>query len=132
VVSELLDDLRSALSAASQTARGQKAVKGHDEDFDLEVSGYGTFHVAISRGSLEISRGASPRQEALHYTLVQVDEATLRGILGGEISPVAAMEEGKLFLRTRLYGGGLITILLRSCFDLARERRLSTPSRAAN
>jgi hypothetical protein len=42
------------------------------------------------------------------------------------------MEEGKLFLRTRLYGGGLITILLRSCFDLARERRLSTPSRAAN
>jgi hypothetical protein len=35
------------------------------------------------------------------------------------------MEQGQLFLRTRLYGGALITILLRAAYDLARERALA-------
>ncbi len=34
------------------------------------------------------------------------------------------MEAGRLFLRTRLYGGALITILLRAAYDLARSRKL--------
>jgi hypothetical protein len=38
------------------------------------------------------------------------------------------MEQGKLFLRTRLYGGALLTILLRSAYDLARERKLASRS----
>ena len=49
---------------------------------------------------------------------------TLQAIVGGRLSPVAAMEQGKLYLRTRLYGGALITILLRAAYDLARDRRL--------
>jgi hypothetical protein len=38
------------------------------------------------------------------------------------------MEQGQLFLRTRLYGGALITILLRAAYDLARERALGAAS----
>jgi len=124
VASELLDDLRAALEEASRTVRGQKAIHGHDEDFDLEIAGRGTFHVAIARGQMEIGEGPSSRREPLHYTLVQVDESTLRAILSGAISPVEAMEQGRLFLRTRIYGGALITILLRSAYDLAGEKTL--------
>jgi len=124
VASDLVDHLRAALEAASQTVRGQKALHGHDEDFDLEIAGVGTFHLAFGGGKLEISEGPSPRQQALHYTLVQIDEPTLRAILAGRISPVEAMEQGKLFLRTRLYGGALITILLRTAYDLTHEKKL--------
>lgn len=120
-----IDELRSVLTAASGTKLGQKALHGHAEDFDLEISGQGTFHLAFTGDSLNINEGPSPRQQAVHYSLVQVDEPTLRAILDGRLSPVDAMEQGKLFLRTRLYGGALITILLRAAYDLARDHRLA-------
>ena len=78
----------------------------------------------IRGGKLAVRAGPSPRQEPLHFTRVQIDGATLQAIVGGQLSPVAAMEQGKLYLRTRLYGGALITILLRAAYDLARDRRL--------
>jgi hypothetical protein len=124
VASAVFDELRAALAAAVETPRGQKAVRGHDEDFDLEIVGRGTVHLAFRGGHLDVAEGPSPRREALHYTLVQLDEPTLRDILEGRTSPVEAMEEGKLFLRTRLYGGALATILLRAAYDLAREKAL--------
>lgn len=124
MASALLDELRAVFEAAAATPRGQKALHGHDEDFDLEVTGVETFHLAFSGGRLRISEGSSPRQQALHYSLVQLDEATLRDILAGRVSPVEAMEAGKLFLRTRLYGGALVTILLRAAYDLAQDKKL--------
>jgi hypothetical protein len=124
VANGLIEDLRAALEEAARTPRGQKALHGHDEDFDLEIAGHDTVHVAIAGGQMEVSEGPSPRRQPLHYTLVQVDEPTLRTILAGRISPVEAMEAGRLFLRTRLYGGALITILLRAAYDLARSRKL--------
>ena len=120
-----LDELRTTLEAAARTCLGQKALHGHDEDFDLEIAGSGTFHVAFQGAGLHIAEGASPRQEALHYSSLQVDEPTLRAIFAGRVSPVEAMEDGKLFLRTRLYGGALLTILFRAAYDLAREARLN-------
>jgi len=125
----LFEDLKTALEAGAKTPRGARAVAGHDEDFELEV-GKEVFHVGFQGGQLSINQGKSPRREPLHFSRVQTDEATLRRILDGQISPVEAMEEGKLFLRTRLYGGALLTILLRSAYDLARERKLATPSPA--
>lgn len=124
-MADLLHELRTALAEASRAPRGQKAVAGHDEDFELEIGGYGTLHVAITGGALAVEPGPSPRREPLRFTRVELDEATLRAILGGAISPVEAMEQGRLFLRTRLYGGALITILLRAAYDLARERALA-------
>jgi hypothetical protein len=123
-VSELIDDVRTALTAAGQTVRGNKALHGHDEDFELEIAGYGSIYIGIAGGRTVIERGPSPRREALHFSLIQMDEATLRAILEGRMRPVEAMEAGSLFLRTRLYGGGLITILLRAAYDVARERKL--------
>jgi hypothetical protein len=124
VASALLDELRTALGGAARTPLGQKALRGHDEDFDLEVGGAGTFHVAFSGGRLEIAEGPSPRREALRCSIVQLDEPTLRDMLAGRTSPVEAMEAGTLFLRTRLYGGALITILLRAAYDQARDNTL--------
>lgn len=121
----LVDDLRAALNAASDTPRGQRALNGHDEDFELEI-GKEIIHVGIQGGKLTVNPGKSPRREPLHFSRLQTDEPTLRDMLEGRVSPVEAMEEGKLFLRTRLYGGALVTILLRSAYDHARERRLAT------
>jgi hypothetical protein len=123
----LVDDLRAALNAASDTPRGQRAINGHDEDFELEV-GKELIHLGIRGGKMTVNPGASPRHEPLHFSRLQMDEATLRDIIDGRISPVEAMEEGRLFLRTRLYGGALATILLRSAYDLARERTLAKAS----
>ena len=120
----LLEELRTALDAAARTPLGQKALHGHDEDFDLEVAGAGTFHIAFRGGRLEIAGGPSPRREALRCSLLQIDEPTLRDVLAGRTSPVEAMEAGKLFLRTRLYGGALLTILLRAAYDRARDNTL--------
>ena len=120
----LVGVLRQALEEAAATPRGQRAVTGHDEHFELEIDGGQLIHVAVQGGTLAVSSGASPRREPLHFTRVQLGEATLRDILRGRISPVEAMEQGKLFLRTRLYGGALITILLRCAYDLARDRAL--------
>jgi hypothetical protein len=125
-MADLLQELRTALDEASRTPRGRRAVTGHNEDFELDISGHGTVHVAIAGGRLTVQPGPSPRREPLRFTRVELDEGTLRAILGGAISPVEAMEQGKLFLRTRLYGGGLITILLRAAYDLARERALAS------
>jgi len=121
---DVLDILRGALELAGQTKRGQLALHGHDEDFQLEIDGQAPIHVEIRGGKLAVRAGPSPRQEPLHFTRVQIDGATLQAIVGGQLSPVAAMEQGKLYLRTRLYGGALITILLRAAYDLARDRRL--------
>ncbi len=121
-----LNELRTTLEAAARTPLGQKALHGHDEDFELEIAGSGKFHVAFKGGGMEIAQGPSPRQQPVHYSLVQLDEPTLRAIFAGQLSPVDAMEEGKLFLRTRLYGGALLTILFRAAYDLAREARLTT------
>lgn len=128
VVADLVQTVRDALEEAGRTARGQRAVSGHDEDFQLEIAGQEPIHVAIAGGALEVRAGPSPRREPLRFTRVEVDEATLRAILDGATSPVEAMEQGKLFLRTRLYGGALLTILLRSAYDLARERKLASRS----
>ncbi len=123
-MSDLFEELKPILLEASRTPLGQKAVNSHAEDFDVEVAGRGAIHVTFTGRAVEIGDGPSPRQEPLHYSLVQLDPATLEAILGGRLSPVDAMETGKLFLRTRLYGGALITILLRAAYDLARQRKL--------
>ncbi len=120
----LLESLRTILGDASQTERGQLALRGHDEDFQLEIEGQMPIHVEIRGGKLAVNAGPSPRQEPLHITRLQLDLVTLQSILRGILSPVEAMEQGKLFLRTRLYGGALITILLRAAYDLARQRAL--------
>jgi hypothetical protein len=124
----LLETLRIALGEASQTKRGQLALAGHDEDFQVEIEGQAPIHVEIRAGKLAVNAGPSPRQEPLHITRLQLDMMTLQAILKGSLSPVQAMEQGQLFLRTRLYGGALITILLRAAYDLARERALGAAS----
>lgn len=129
-MAELLDTLRAALDEAGRTARGQRALTGHDEDFQLDITEHEPIYVGISGGALQVRSGPSPRREALRFTRVQLDEATLLAILDGVISPVEAMEQGRLFLRTRLYGGALLTILLRAAYDLARERKLAATTPA--
>jgi hypothetical protein len=121
----MLAELSAALQAASSTTLGQKALNGHAEDFQLEIAGHEPIHVEVAEGRLSLAGGPSPRREPMHFTRVQLDEPTLRSILDGRLSPVEAMSQGKLLLRTRLYGGALITILLRAAYDLARERRLA-------
>ena len=117
---ELADTLRERLGAASRLPLGQKALNGHDEDFQLDVSGQEPIYVGFEGGTLTVADGPSPRQEPLRFTRVDVSEETLREILDGRLSPLEAMESGRLFLRTRLYGGALITIMLRAAYDLAR------------
>jgi hypothetical protein len=121
----VLEDLRAALEEASRTPRGKLAVEGHDEDFQVEIEGQEPIHVEFAGGKMAVRQGPSPRQDPIHFTIVQMDEGTLRAILGGSISPVEAMEQGRLFLRTRLYGGALLTILLRCAYDRAREDALA-------
>ena len=125
-MSDVFSDFKAALEAAAKTRRGAKAVAGHDEDFEVEVKGQPPIHVGFAGGKMIVNKGPSPRQEPLHFTRIEIDEASLRSILAGKISPVDAMEAGKLFVRTRLYGGALITILLRSAYDLAREKTLAS------
>jgi putative sterol carrier protein len=118
-VSELADTLRTRLEAASRLPLGQKALNGHDEDFQLDVVGQGPIYVGFEGGKLTVADGPSPRQEPLRFSRVDVSADTLHQIIDGRLSPLQAMESGRLFLRTRLYGGALITILLRAAYDLA-------------
>ena len=121
---DIFSEFKTSLEAAAKTRRGARAVAGHDEDFEIEIEGQPPIHVGFAGGKMMINQGPSPRREPLHFTRIQIDETSLRSILAGKKSPVDAMEEGKLFIRTRLYGGALITILLRSAYDLAREKIL--------
>lgn len=120
----VFEDLRAALEEASRTPRGKLVLEGHDEDFQVEIEGQAPTHVEFASGKMAVRQGPSPRQEPIHFTIVQMGESTLRAILAGSISPVEAMEQGRLFLRTRLYGGALLTILLRCAYDRAREQAL--------
>ncbi len=124
-MADVLTDLKDALEEASRTPCGQLILQGHDEDFQIEIEGYEPIHVEFAGGKMAVRPGPPPRQEPLHFTIVQMNEQTLRAMLDGVMSPVEAMEQGLLFLRTRLYGGALLTILLRATYDLARERRMA-------
>ena len=122
----IFTDLRATLDEASRTPRGQLVLAGHNEDFQVEITGHEPIHVEIADKRLAVRPGPSSRQDPLRFTRIQIDEATLRSILGGKLTPVEAMEQGKLFLRTRLYGGAQFTILLRAAYDLARARASKT------
>lgn len=124
-VGEIGRDLDLALRAASGTPRGQRAVAGHDEHYEFDIEGRAPLHVAIAGGTLSFGEGPAPKREPLRFTRLELTERTLRAILGGDLSPVEAMERGELLMRTRLYGGGQMTILLRAAYDLARARRLA-------
>lgn len=123
-MAELLAELAAGLRAAGDTSEGARVVAGHDEDFELSIVGHGMVHVAVANGSLSVQPGSSPRQRVLQFTRLELDAQTAREIITGQTSPVEAMSRGSLLLRTRLYGGAVITILLRIAYDLARSRML--------
>ena len=124
--------LSVALEPASKTARGERAVKGHDEYYEFLVKDRAPFHFEIAGGRLRFGAGPAPQREPLRYTRLELAEDTLRAIMNGEVSPVEAMGRGELLLRTRLYGGGQMTMLLRAAYDLARAQRVSSGSPAAH
>jgi hypothetical protein len=126
---KLFEELKVALTRASRTNIGKLVLAGHNEDYELQIKGNKQpICVSIADGKMRVFNGPSKKQkEPLSRTRVQVDERTLRSLLAGEISPVEAMDSGKLFLRTRLYGGAQITILFRAAYDLAREKMLPPP-----
>jgi hypothetical protein len=124
----LFDELKDALTRASRTDIGKVVLAGHNEDYELQIKGkQQPICVSIADGKMRVRKGPSKQNEPLSRTRVQMDERTLRSLLAGEISPVEAMDSGKLFLRTRLYGGAQITILFRAAYDLAREKMLPHP-----
>jgi hypothetical protein len=123
---DIARELSVAIEAASRTARGERALKGHDEYYEFLVAGRAPVHFEIAGGKLKFGDGPAPRREPLRYTRLELSEATLRAILKGDLSPVGAMERGELLLRTRLYGGGQMLMLLRAAYDLARARRLES------
>lgn len=125
---DIAREVSVAVEAASRTARGERALKGHDEYYEFLVKGREPFHFEIAGGKLKFGDGPAPRREPLRYTRLELSEATLRTILKGDLSPVEAMARGELLLRTRLYGGGQMIMLLRAACDLARARRLETGS----
>jgi len=125
-------ELADALAAASKMPRGERAVKGHDEFYEYLVEGRAPFHFQIVGGELRFGQGPAPERLALRYTRLELAEDTLRAILNGDVSPVEAMGQGKLLLRTRLYGGGQMIMLLRAAYDLARARRLASGSAAVS
>ncbi|MDE3100734.1 MAG: hypothetical protein KGJ98_00700 [Chloroflexota bacterium] len=125
-MSALVRSFEEALRRASATELGRRALAGHDEDYQFDVSGEPTFHVSIEGGALAFEDGPSPQREPLSLTRLELSAATLRGIVAGEISPVQAMERGEMFLRTRLYGGGQMTVLMRAAYELARQQRLES------
>ena len=129
-MADIARELSVAIEAASRTARGERAVKGHDEYYEFLVEGRAPVHFEIAGGRLKFGDGPAPRREPLRYTRLELSEGTLRAILNGELSPVGAMERGELLLRTRLYGGGQMIMLLRAAYDLARARRLESGSPA--
>ena len=129
-MADISRELSVAIEAASRTARGERAVKGHDEYYEFLVEGRAPVHFEIAGGKLRFGDGPAPRREPLRYTRMELSEGTLRAILNGDLSPVGAMERGELLLRTRLYGGGQMIMLLRAAYDLARARRLETGSPA--
>lgn len=121
----LLEDVTRALEEAAATPLGRKAVSAHDEDYEVEVPGQELFHVEMRGGKMAVRPGPSPRRgQALAVSGIELEEATLRDILAGRVSPYEAMASGKLFVLARLYGGSQITILLRAAYDLARQRAL--------
>jgi hypothetical protein len=126
-MADIARELSAAIEAASRTQQGQRAVNGHDEFYEFLVEGRAPCHFEIAAGGIEFGEGPAPRREPLRYTRLELSESTLRAILSGDLSPVEAMENGRLLLRTRLYGGGQMTMLLRSAYDLARARRLDAP-----
>ncbi len=129
-MSDIGRELSVAVEEARRTARGERAVKGHDEYYEFLVEGCTPFHFEIAGGRLKFGDGPAPRREPLRYTRLELAEGTLRAILNGDLSPVGAMERGELLLRTRLYGGGQMIMLLRAAYDLARARRVESGSPA--
>ena len=124
---EIARKLSAAIEAASRTPRGERAVKGHDETYEFLINDSAHCHFEIAGGQLKFGESPAARREPLRYTRLELSEETLRAILNGDVSPVEAMEQGKLLLRTRLYGGGQMTMLLRAAYDLARASRLEEP-----
>jgi hypothetical protein len=124
-MSQIYELLKCALEAAALTKQGSKVLAGHDEDFEIEVGAACVVHVEFAKGAMKVALGPSPRREPLHFTRIQIDEESLRAVLSGKTTPVDVMEAGRMFIRTRLYGGALIPILLRSAYDLARDNALT-------
>ena len=83
-MSDIGRDLSVALEAASKTARGERAVKGHDEYYEFLVKDCAPFHFEIAGGRLRFGAGAAPRREPLRYTRLEVTQDTLRAVMNAD------------------------------------------------
>jgi hypothetical protein len=104
--------LTDVLLQAAESRAGAGVVAAHDEDYELFLRGDDTSLVLSMRGGrIYIVAVATPG--FCSYTRATLDAGVLPEIAAGILTPTEAVEEGRILLQSRLYGGGQLLRLMR-------------------
>ncbi|HEY4211658.1 MAG TPA: hypothetical protein VGM84_09280 [Steroidobacteraceae bacterium] len=104
----------AALCAASATEDGRRTVAAHDEQYELGVGGDdGLLILEMRQGQMIVLPVSERAPEFCRYTRVDFLGTAISDIASQSLTPTEAVEEGRILLRSRLYGGGQFLRLLR-------------------
>ena len=104
----------AALLDAAVSPTGRSVVGAHDEQYELGDGGDDGLIVLDLRGGDARLLPTSQRTPVFcGYTRVDFEPSVVTDLATGAITPAEAVEEGRILLRSRLYGGGQFLRLLR-------------------
>jgi hypothetical protein len=107
-----LVELVDVLLEAAESRAGGVTVAAHDEDYELFLRGNDSSLVLSMRGgTARIVSAANPG--FCSYTRATIDADVVPEIAAGRLTPTEAVEEGRILLQSRLYGGGQLLRLMR-------------------
>ncbi len=123
---EIFDTAVEFFQKVIQSPETGKFLAGHDETFLFEIKDGSPFYVEVENGNLSVKRGRPEKENMLlEVTPIDTDQKTLRNIFEGKIRPVKAIESRNFSIVAGTYEGGLITLLMRIGYDIAREEAIS-------
>jgi hypothetical protein len=108
----LAQSIVDGLLAAAKTEDGADVVGGHNEYYEFAVDGEKGALLHMIDGAIRFEPlGVEP--PLCGYTRVEMDPQTVASLRARAVTPARAMADGGIRMRSRLYGGGQFSRLLR-------------------
>jgi hypothetical protein len=118
---DIVQEATAFFTRAATTDEAKRVLKGHDEDYQFDLTDGPSFYVSVESGGIAVHAGRTPKTGYFETTYVETDSATLRDLFAGKLRPIEGIEQRRFRMLIRMYEGAQITILLRIGGEQARE-----------